>query len=264
MTKRIGIIGFGFIGRYIYEQISSGHVPGLEVAFVWNRSSARLKGLPAELILADLDDFQQFSPDLAVEMCHPAISKKYGERLLAGTDYLMASVTAMADAELNQRLIAAAERHQHGLFIPHGALVGVDNLRDGQDNWSEVTITFRKHPKSLDFSAAGIDPATITAATVIFDGSVRDIAKIFPRNVNTMATCAMAGLGFDKTRAVLIADPALTSMSAEVTAVGKDGGLLETKKAEQAAGVSGTGMLKSQLGSIRRAALGGLPGINFV
>lgn len=264
MTKRIGIIGFGFIGRYIYQQISSGHAAGLEVAFVWNRSSERLKGLPAELILGDLNDFQQRSPDLVVEMCHPAISKKYGERFLRATDYLMLSVTAMADAELNQRLIETAVRHQHGLFIPHGALVGVDNLRDGQDNWSEVTITFRKHPKSLDFSATAIDPATISAATVVFDGSVRDIAKIFPRNVNTMATCAMAGLGFDQTRAILIADPALTSMSAEVTAVGKDGSLLESKKVEQAAGVSGAGMLQSQWGSIRRAALGGRPGINFV
>ena len=264
MKKRIGIIGFGYIGRHVYEQISGGNVPGLEVAFVWNRSPGRVKDLPPDLILEDLDKFQQYAPDLLVEMCHPAISKTYGERFLTDTDFLMLSVTAMADPGLNQLLTATAERHRHSLFIPHGALVGLDSLRDGLDNWSEVSITFRKHPNSLDFSATDIDPASIKAESVIFDGPVGDIAKTFPRNVNTMATCAMAGLGFEHTRAVLICDPSSTSMSAEVRAVGKDGSLLETKKVEKAVGVSGAGMLKSQLGSIRRAASGGLPGLNFV
>lgn len=264
MKKRIGIIGFGFIGQYIYQQISSGLLPGLEVAFVWNRSLERVKDLPAELVLKELHQFHRFSPDLLVEMCHPGISKQYGEHFLSAADYMMLSVTAMADPELNRKLIQATEQHHRSLFIPHGALTGVDNLRDGLDNWSEVTITFHKHPDSLDFSQTGIDPASIASATVIFDGSVRDIAKKFPRNVNTMATCAMATLGFDRTRAILIADPSLTSMQAEMNAIGKDGSLLQTKKVEPAVGVSGAGMLKSQLGSIRKAALGGLPGINFV
>jgi len=264
VKKRIGLIGFGFIGQHIYDLISRGLAPGLEVAFVWNRSPQRVKDLPRASVLTDLDRFQQFSPDLLVEMCHPGVTKQYGENFLSSVDYLMLSVTAMADAELKQRLIRTAEQCHKSLFIPHGALVGVDNLRDGADNWSEVTVTFRKHPKSLDFSDSGIDPSSLRAPTVIFEGSVGDIAKRYPRNVNTMATCALATLGFNKTRAILIADPSLGSMQAEVTAIGKDGSLLETKKSEPAAGVSGTGMIQSQLGSIRKAALGGLPGINFV
>jgi len=264
VKKRIGIIGFGFIGQYVYDQITRGLVPGAEVAFVWNRSQERIRDVPGESVLNDLDHFQRFAPDLLVEMCHPDVTRQYGERFLSAADYMMLSVTAMADPELNLRLIRTAERNHHSLFIPHGALVGADSLRDGLDNWSEVTITFRKHPKSLDFSKTGIDPASITTATVIFEGSVGEIAELFPRNVNTMATCALASLGFEKTRAVLIADPSLSSMQAEVAALGKDGSLLETKKSEPAVGVSGAGMLKSQLGSVRQAALGGLPGINFV
>jgi len=264
LKKRIGIIGFGFIGRHIYDQISSGLIPGLEIAFVWNRSPERVRDVPRSSILTDLEQFQQFSPDLLVEMCHPDVTRQYGERFLSTADYMMLSVTAMADPELNPRLVRTAERNHHSLFIPHGALIGVDNLRDGLDNWSEVTITFRKHPKSLDFSNTGIDPATITSETVIFDGSVGDIAKQFPRNVNTMATCALSTLGFDRTRAILIADPSLSSMEAEVIAAGKDGSLLQTKKSEPAVGVSGAGMLMSQLGSIRKAARGGQPGLNFV
>jgi predicted dinucleotide-utilizing enzyme len=263
-NKRIGIIGFGFIGRYIYEQIGAGQVPGLEVAFVWNRSGERISDLPPDIVLPDLADFAGREPDMLVEMAHPAISAQYGVSILSHCDYMMLSVTAMADHGVSEALLEAAERAGTSLFIPHGALVGVDSLREGTGNWEQVGITFRKHPDSLDFAATDIDPSTITAETIVFDGSVRDIARRFPRNVNTMATCALATLGFDDTHAVLIADPSLTTMSAEVVAVAKDGGRLETRKVEQAVGVSGTGMLASQLGSIRRAALGGPPGMSFV
>jgi predicted dinucleotide-utilizing enzyme len=261
--KRIGIIGFGFIGRYIYQQIQE-HEPDMEVAFVWNRSPESISNLPEDIILHDLADFSDSKPDLIVELAHPAISAEYGEVFLASTNYMMLSVTAMADQDLAERLQNAALKANNKLFIPHGALIGVDSLQEGLDNWKEVTITFRKHPDSLDFSNTDIEAKSITSSTVVFDGPVRDIAKLFPRNVNTMVTCALSTLGLDDTRAVLISDPALTSLSAEVKAIGKDGSLFETKKVEQAAGVSGTGMLASQLGSIRRAMLGGKPGINFV
>jgi aspartate dehydrogenase len=263
MTKRIGIIGFGFIGRYIYEQIQTQETD-LEVAFVWNRSAERIADLPRDIILDDLANFADSRPDLIVELAHPAISAEYGEVFLAATNYMMLSVSAMADQALAEALQKTALEAGNSLFIPHGALIGVDSLQEGLANWEEVSITFKKHPSSLDFSNTDIDPASITSSTVLFDGPVREIARLYPRNVNTMVTCALSTLGLDNTRAVLISDPALTSMSAEVKATGKDGSLFETKKVEQAAGVSGTGMLASQLGSIHRAMLGGKPGINFV
>ncbi len=261
--KRIGIIGFGFIGQYIYEQIES-HETDMEVAFVWNRAPERTSELPEDIVLDDLANFAERKADLILELAHPAITAEYGEAFLSSTNYMMLSVTAMADQTLAARLEKTAVESDTSLFIPHGALIGVDSLREGMENWDEVTITFRKHPGSVDFSNTDIDPTSITSSTVVFDGPVGEIAKLYPRNVNTMVTCGLSTLGLDKTRAILICDPALTSLSAEVKATGKDGSLFETRKVEQAAGVSGTGMLASQLGSIRRAMLGGKTGINFV
>ncbi len=262
--KRLGIVGFGYIGSYIYDQITKRPDLGLDVAFVNNRSPERLENVPRDIVLDDLSDFATRTPDMVIEMAHPSISATYANAILSITDYMMLSVTAMADSHLSTRLIETSRQHGTSLFIPHGALIGVDNLWEGHENWAEVTITFRKHPRSMDFSAAGLDPADITSETVVYDGSVRGAAAKFPRNVNTMATCALASLGFDNTRGVVIVDPSLSTMSAEVIAVGKDGSLLETKKVEQAVGVSGTGMLASQLASIRRAALGAEPGLTFV
>jgi len=263
-NKRIGIIGFGYIARHIYDQINSKPELGLDIAFVWNRTSEALRDVPQDLILDRIEDFAARSADLVIEMSHPSISHTHGAAILAETDYMMLSVTAMADAELNATLQAVAEKSGTSLFIPHGALVGLDSLYEGRDTWADVTITFRKSPGSMDFTVSGIDPKTITSETVVYDGSVRGAAAKFPRNVNTMATCALASLGFDQTRAVVIVDPNATVMSAEVVAHGKDGSLLESKIEQQAVGVSGTGMLMSQLGSVKRAALGGTPGLNFV
>jgi aspartate dehydrogenase len=264
LRKKVGIIGFGYIASFIYREISTRPELGLDVAFVWNRTPGRLEGVPSALILEDLAAFASRSADLIVEMSHPDISKDYAKDILAVTNYMMLSVTAMADAQLSNTLVQTAQACGTSLFVPHGALVGLDSLYEARENWADVTITFRKSPASMDFSASGIDPQTIQGETTVYDGSVRGAAEKFPRNVNTMATCALAGLGFDQTRGVVVLDPGATAMSAQVIAHGKDGSLLETKKEEQAVGVSGAGMLLSQLGSIRRAAFGAAAGLSFV
>ena len=262
MRKRLGIIGFGYIGEAIYRRALAD--PAFDIAFVWNRSPGRLSGIPASVVLADLNDFAGRSPDLVVEMAHPSLTAAYGEAFLGFCDYMPLSVTALADAHSLEALLAACDRHGRSLFIPHGALIGLDNLVEGRDNWAEVSVTFKKHPDSLDLTAVSIDPAALGEASTVFEGSVREAAALFPRNVNTMATCALATLGFDRTRARVIADPRLSSMVAEVRATGKDGSRFETMREEAAVGVSGTGMLESQWGSIKRAARGGAAGINFV
>lgn len=262
--KKVGLIGFGYIASFIYNEITTRPELGLDIAFVWNRSPGRLKEVPLDLILEDLSDFALRSPDLVIEMSHPSVSRQYAKAILQKTDYMMLSVTAMADSDLSSELIATAEANGTSLFIPHGALVGVDSLYEARENWADVTITFRKAPGSLDFSESGIDPGEIKSEQVVYDGPVRGAAVKFPRNVNAMATCALASLGFDQTRGIVIVDPNATAMSAEIVANGKDGSLLEIKKAEQAVGVSSAGMLYSQLGSMRRAVAGANAGLIFV
>jgi len=262
--KKIGLAGFGYIGSFIYNEITTKPELGLDIAFVWNRSPERMEDIPSDLILHDLSDFASKSPDLVIEMAHPSVSRVYARAILSETNYMMLSVTAMADSELGPELVKTAEANGTSLFIPHGALVGVDSLYEARENWADVTITFRKPPANVDLSESDADAGGITAEQVIYDGSVRGAAAKFPRNVNAMATCALASLGLDETRGVMIIDPNATAMSAEVIAHGKDGSLLEIRKAEKAVGVSSPGMLWSQMGSIQRAVAGANSGLVFV
>lgn len=260
---RIGIVGFGFIGRHLYQRLMQGGEPGLAVAFVWNRSPGKIAGVPLGLVLRDLAAAPEKRADLIVEVAHAEVTRAHGTAFAAAADYLVTSVTALADDALRGTLIETARASKHRIFVPHGALVGLDTLWEQRRRLAAVTITFRKHPKNLDFAASGIDPAIVRGPTVLYDGPARGIAPLFPRNINTMITCALATVGLDKCRAVLIADPSLDKAYAEIEAVGHDGSRIATWNEQPATGVSGNDMLASIIGSVRAAA-GRAPGLAFV
>ena len=251
---RVGLIGFGFIGRQVYRRIAGDPSLGLDVAFVHNRSDDALAEVPRDRRLRDLDALAEFTPDLVVEMAHPSYTQRWGEHILRHADYLPLSVTALADDALRDRLVAVAAEAGTSLSIPHGALMGLDSLREWRHQWDEVTITFRKHPSNIDFSESGMTAPAGAAETVLYDGPARGIAAKFPRNVNTMITCALATVGLDRCRARLVSCPALRVAVAEVEARGRDGSLLTMRKEQPATGVSGTEMFESQFASILRAA----------
>ena len=201
--RRVGLIGFGFIGHQVYERIVGDPSLGLEVAFVHNRSVEALASVPPPLRLATLDEIAASGADLVVEMAHPSYTQRWGERILKRADYLPLSVTALAEDDLREQLVAVARRAGTSLAIPHGALMGLDSLREWRHAWEEVTITFYKHPSNIDFSESGMAPPPLDADTVLYDGPARGIAAKFPRNVNTMITCALATIGLDRCRARL-------------------------------------------------------------
>ena len=254
--RRVGLIGFGSIGSRVYRRIVDERSLGLDVAFVHNRSAAALAAIPAPVRLGDIAELPRFAPDLGVEMAHPAYTRRWGEQILGVADYLPLSVTALADDALRERLVARARDAGTTLAIPHGALMGLDSLREWRHAWQEVTISFFKNPANIDFSESGIDPATLRADadTVVYDGPARAIAALFPRNVNTMITCALATVGLDRCQARLVASPALKVAVAEVVARGRDGSLLTMRKEQPAIGVSGSEMFESQFASIVRTA----------
>lgn len=253
MTKRIGVIGTGFIGLELYRSIKAGEHPGLEIAFLQNRSAKRLAAIQAADILHDLHDFRARGADLIVEAAHPDITLAHGAAFLTDADYMPLSVTALAQDDVLDRLTSVATTQNHHLFVPRGALVGTEGLFSWRHMWREVTITFKKHPRNIDFALTPWKADQITAETVVYDGPVRGIAALYPRNVNTMVTCALATIGLDKCRARLIADPALAHAIAEVDAIGTDGSHLTTIKRQPAVGVSGTEMAQSALRSVLKA-----------
>lgn len=234
-ARRIGIIGYGQIGSYVVKRLQDRE--DIAIAFVHDQDQSRLDDLPGELILEDLSRFEQRDVDLVCELAHPEVSIRWGRRILESVDYFMLSVTALASEELYRTLKDTALAARTKLFVAHGGVMGLDAIIDGREMWEEVTMEMRKHPANLDFSVSGINQS-IEKETVLYDGSTRDLCPLFPRNVNTHATLALAGIGFDRTHSVLIGDPETSSATLSVTA--KGGGVdLRLYRQEEITGVSG-------------------------
>ena len=175
--KRIGIVGFGFIGASLFREIVT-EPRGLEVAFVHNRSRAKAAEVPQVLLLDELSDFASRKPDLIVESAHPDITRSLGEAFLSSCDYMPFSVTALADDGLRERLILSRK----------AAIV----CSSRRARWSAPTrcsagricgatspSRFASTPPT-SISPHGRNADRYPHRTVFFDGPVRDIAPLFP------------------------------------------------------------------------------------
>ena len=201
MTRRdapvLEIIGQGAIGRWVAERYTR------PVRFIGRNQ--RLTRVP-----------------LIVEVAGHGGLAEYGERALAqGSDLIVASVGALADVALHDRIVAAAGPPGSGrgrLFLPAGALGGIDALAAAREGGlRRVVYTARKPAATL------IEDAESSGETVLLDGTAREAALAFPRSSNVAATVALAGLGFDNTEVRVIADPAVNSNMHTIDAEGAFG-----------------------------------------
>ncbi len=88
-----------------------------------------------------------------------------------------------------------------------------------------VTVTVRKDPSAWKGTVAEslVDLDALKEPHIVFDGPVREGAKLYPQNVNISAAAAIAGIGLDRTRVVIVADPTITAHIVELDATGAFG-----------------------------------------
>jgi len=250
-SKKIGIIGYGQIGASLYEQIQGDPLLGLEIVFILEADSKRAAAVPKPLRLEALEDAAVGKADLVVEAAHPDAVRQYGAGVLAQTDLMIMSVSAMGAPDLEASLREACRDHGTRLYIPHGATLGLDGLKDGLSIWDEVSITMRKNPRNLNFQAAPhLKPGEQAGERILYDGPTRGILPLFPKNVNSHATLALATLGLDKTRSILVSDPKLEESVIEIEARG-GGTQIQISRRNPIKGVTGKLTILSVLESIK-------------
>ncbi len=218
MTFRLGLIGYGAIGRHI-EEAGLEDIALVSVLVRRPRNDGKLTHDPGKFFAHKYD---------AVAECagHDAV-RAYGQRVLEnGADLLVTSVGAFTDTALFERLLVAAKASGKRLILPSAGIGALDILSAAAvGGLDKVTVTVRKDPSAWKGTVAEklVDLDALKEPKIVFDGPVREGARLYPQNVNISAAAAIAGLGLDKTRVVIVADPAITTHVVELEAEGAFG-----------------------------------------
>jgi aspartate dehydrogenase len=223
---RLGLIGYGAIGLHVQEAMAAGHIEGVELrAALVRRPRAEVTTRPD--ITNDPDHFFDYGMDVVVECAGHDAVRTHAERVLdSGMDLLVTSVGAFTDTALYERVLAAAKHNGKRLILPSAGIGAIDILSAAAvGGLDSVTVTVRKDPSAWKGTAAQdlVDLDSLTRPHVVFDGPVREGARIYPQNVNISAAVALAGIGLDRTRVVIVADPTITTHVVEVEAIGTFG-----------------------------------------
>jgi aspartate dehydrogenase len=229
--KTIALVGCGAIAQAVMQhlrgdarlQVTQVLVPqdGLAAA---RETCARLA--PGAVVGTRLNGQH---PDLLAECAgHAAIADHVLPALRAGIPAVVASVGGLHEGDALAALAAAAETGGTQVTLISGAIGGIDALAAARlGGLDDVHYTGRKPPQAWTGTPAEslCDLHSLTAPRVIFEGSAREAARLYPKNANVAATVSLAGLGLDATRTTLIADPGITRNQHRIDARGAFGRL---------------------------------------
>ena len=232
---RIGIIGGGVIARLFLEHIARGDMGEAKVVAIQGRSTAsRGKALAEQYgvpFVTSLDELVAQQPQVVIEAAsHDAVREFARPLLKQGIPVIILSGGALCDDELRARLEATAAKYRALLYVPSGGIGGLDALKAvcvaGADS---VEIAVTKPPaawKGIPYvEKMKLDLDHLAGPVTLFEGTAREGVPYFPANVNIAAALSMAGIGFDRTRLKVVADPALIYNTHYINIRGKTGSI---------------------------------------
>jgi aspartate dehydrogenase len=233
---RFALVGTGAIGAHLLNAIAAGDAGPIDIVAIADVPDRRdhLAQLAATLACTwhtDPMDVLAATPDVIVEAATPAVVREFACRWLdGGADVLPMSVGALADPTLLRDLAATAARTGRRVLVPSGAIGGLDAIRAARiGGLDEVELRTTKPPRALrgapHLQASGMDVDAVTEPTVVFDGPAPAAVVGFPSNLNVVAALSLAGIGPDRTRVVLVADPGSEQNVHEIRARGAFGEL---------------------------------------
>lgn len=217
MGLRVGIIGCGAIGSEIVRAASVMEgIHEIVIHDIDEDALTLLDGTPRTTVARDGQAVVAAS-DLIIECATKAVVKTHiRDALTAGKSVMLLTIGALADDDLRQELTDLARTNGGKIYLPSGAVMGLDGVRAAAEaGLKSVTLVTTKPPAGLDQS--------VDKWTLLFNGPARDAVKAYPKNVNVAASISLAGLGFDKTWVQVAADPLATLNSHKVILEGDFG-----------------------------------------
>lgn len=239
----VGIIGCGAIGANLARAIIDGKAGDVKLVAICDIDKSRVQRLNKQLGLSDL--FLTIEPyeiigrdnvEFVIEAASQETVEAFAENVLkAGKDMLIMSVGALRNKELLTRLDNLAREKKVKIYLPSGAICGLDGVKAASvEGITSAEITTTKHPRGLEGAPYlvenNIDIRGLAQPKVVFQGTAKEAAGGFPKNINVAVALSLAGIGVDSTMVKIIADPKATRTRHEIKVVGDFGELTTTVK----------------------------------
>ncbi|KAA9015965.1 aspartate dehydrogenase [Niallia endozanthoxylica] len=222
---KIGLIGYGNIGRFLLQSINHNHlIKDGKITAISGRNPELGQKIADEYdaeYIQEVNQLIESDVDLVIEAATVEVVKKHAAAILkSGKDFLVISVGALADQSFYEQLHLICEKFGTKLLLPSGAIGGLDILKAAKSigQLETVSITTRKPPKALP-------GAPLDQETVLFSGCAEDAIQKFPQNINVSIILSLAGIGPAKTAVTIIADPKVDKNNHTIEASGSFGKL---------------------------------------
>jgi len=224
MSMTVAIAGLGAIGSRVADALDSG-MNGLTLAAVSARNTAKAERIVARystpVPVLPAGELARFA-DIVIECLPPEQFDDVAVPAIeAGRVLIPLSVSALLERD---QLIQRARETGARILVPSGAILGLDALKAmAEGEVTSVTHVTRKPPGSLAgapyLEDNGIKIEGLKEPLLIFSGSVLEGARHFPKNVNVSVAVSLAGIGPEKTRLEVWADPSLERNTHKVVAI---------------------------------------------
>jgi len=218
MNKKIniGIVGCGAIGSSLAKTVKLQLSKQANLAAFYDFDSVKAlklaKGLRVNKgsVVNNLGALIKKS-DLVIEAASAACSWDIAQKSLnKGRSVMIMSVGGVIErvTQLNN----LAQKHNTHVYIPSGAIAGIDALKAAASGKiDKVTLTTYKNPLAFKgvryVEESGINLSSIKSDKVLFSGPAVKAVKLFPQNINVAAVLSMAGIGAKKTIVKIVACP---------------------------------------------------------
>jgi aspartate dehydrogenase len=227
---KLGVVGCGAIGSRIALSVMKELKAGFMLSALYDIDQARTESLARRLkvrggAVNSVADLIRRSDVIVEAVNTPATTDIVEKSLKAGKSILVMSIGRLLN---NSSLFSLASRSKGQLFLPSGAVAGLDAIKAASLlGITSLTLTSRKPPAGFAdnayISEKGISLKGLSKDLVLFDGQVKDAVRCFPQNINVAAAVALAAGAKAKLRVRIIASPEVKRNTHEVVLEGAFG-----------------------------------------
>ena len=227
MKVNIGIFGFGAIGEYIFNHISKNKNLNIVCKKILVRNMSKYNSLNIKEITDNIEHFFSDKLDYVIECAGHQSVIDHGETVLKkGSNFLITSIGSLTNESLFNKLNELSKKHNKKIIIPSAGIGSLDILSAASHGvLKKVEMTVRKSSGSWYGTIAEkkFDLEKPNKNLLLFEGSVKEGAKLYPQNVNISAAVAFAGLGLEKTKLKIISDSSIKTHKISIKAKGDFG-----------------------------------------